>query len=97
MVRQPAWHVFEPWATSWPNVEPGDVVISPETRFYRLNEYIGRTKKTRNIITQHRPLIVIARIDKAVDDEQIPDDYSTFVVLSVSAGFLVTVMSRGDK
>ncbi len=88
------FHTFPAFATSWPNVMPGDIVISPESRFYNYDEYATRDDKTRLVITQKNPMLVIARFDKWEDRMPWPDYYSMFVVFSISRGFLVIVMPR---
>lgn len=96
-MRLPKFHVFPAWSLAWPDVCPGDVIISPETKFYRYNEFMDRTNETKVVITKQRPLLVLARIDGSVDGEVLREHYSTFVVFSISKGFLVTVMSREEK
>lgn len=96
-MRAPKFHVFPAYALAWPDVQPGDVVISPESRFYRLFDFIGRDENTKVIVTKRRPMLVLARIDGSVDGEQLEPHYSTFVMFSISRGFLVTVISREER
>ena len=96
-MRLPKFHVFPSYALAWPDVVPGDVIVSPDTRFYRYQDYMERTASTRVVITKFNPLLVLSRIDGSVDDEVLEPHYSTFVVFSITRGFLVTVMSRLEK
>lgn len=93
----PKFHRFKSFALAWPDVLPGDVVVSPDTRFYRYQEYMDRDENTRVVITKFNPLLVLARIDGSVDGEKLEPHYSTFVVFSITRGFLVTVMSREER
>jgi len=88
-VRPPKFHVLVPFSIAWPDVCPGDVVVAPETIFRTYDE------KHQSIITANRPLFVLARIDgKDEFGEEIASYASTFIVYSVSRGFIVTVMNR---
>jgi hypothetical protein len=78
-------------------VVPGDVVVSPDTWFYRYQEFMDRDEDTRCVVTKFNPLLVLARIDGSVDGRKLPPGCSTFVVLSITRGFLVTVMSRENQ
>lgn len=96
-MRLPKFHRFKSFAFAWPDVLPGDVVVSPDTRFYRYQEFMDRDENTKCIVTKFNPLLVLARIDGAVDGENLPPHYSTFVVFSITKGFLVTVISREER
>ena len=96
-MRLPKFHVFKSFALAWPDVMPGDVVVAPDTRFYRYQEFMDRDENTKVVITKFNPLLVLARIDGAVDGENLREYYSTFVVYSITRGFLVTVMSREER
>ncbi len=96
-MRLPKFHVFKGFVLAWPDVLPGDMVISPDTRFYRYQEFMDRDASTGIIVSKHNPLLVLSRIDGAVDGKNLSEYYSTFVVFSITRGFLVTVMSREDK
>lgn len=96
-MREPKFHVFKSFPLAWPDVLPGDVVVSPNTEFFPYDTFMGRGEGTRVVITKFKPLLVLARIDRAMDDEKLPDYYSTFVVFSVSRGILVVVMSREER
>lgn len=96
-MRLPKFHRFKSFALAWPDVLPGDVVVSPDTRFYRYDEFMDRDENTRPIVTKFNPLLVLARIDGSVDGEALAPHYSTFVVFSITRGFLVTVMSREER
>lgn len=96
-MRLPKFHVFKSFPFAWPDVYPGDVVVSPDTRFYRYQEFMDRTDETKVVITKRNPLLVLARVDGAVDGEDLPPHYSTFVVFSITRGFLVTVISREER
>lgn len=71
--------------------------LGRETRFYPIFDFIGRDENTKVVVTQKKPMLVLARIDGSVDGEKLEPHYSTFVVFSISRGFLVTVMSREEK
>lgn len=88
------YHTFQTHTYVWPDVVPGDIVISPETVFYRMSDFVGRHRKTRVVITKFKPMLVIARLDHSVDDVPISENASTFIVFSLSQGFLVSVRGR---
>lgn len=93
----PKFHVFPAYVSAWPDVQPGDVVVSPGSMFYRLFDFIGRDENTSVIVTRRRPMLVLARIDGSIDGERLEPHCSTFIVFSISRGFLVTVMPREEK
>lgn len=101
-MREPRFHVFERFTPRWPDVEPGDVVISPDARTYLFNEFIDRDEASHPVIVKHNPLLVLARLDVVVGERLLagecghesPDDLSTFIVLSITRGFLITIKSR---
>ena len=92
MVRRLRFHVFERFAKAWPDVYPGDVVISPETIFYTYDE------KENSVITAKKPMLVLSRLD-GIDHTgaTLANHASTFIVYSISMGFLVTVMNRFEE
>lgn len=61
--RIPKFHKFKRYERYWPDVIPGDVIISPGTFFYKINDFFERDYNTPTIITQHKPMLVLARID----------------------------------
>ncbi len=89
LVRAPLFHVFESFARAWPDVCPGDVVISPETVFQTYDEAAVA------VVTARKPMLVIARLDGR-DFLGEPTHFlaSTFIVYSITRGFLVTLMDR---
>lgn len=94
-MRAPKFHVFPAYALAWPDVQPGDVIISPEARFFRMNDWYDRDDTTKGIITKFRPMLVLARIDGVFGEDALKcsKDTCTFVVYSISKGFLITAMS----
>lgn len=73
----PKFHAFP----AWPDVHPGDVVTSPEARFYRLSDFIDRDESAEDIITKHRPMPALARIDGSVDGKRLEPHCSTSVTV----------------
>lgn len=99
---QPKFHVFERFAERWPGVNPGDVIISPDAMMFKYDEFMERDEDTRCVIVKKRPLLVLARIDEEIGqkpysmngDRLTEDDMSTFVLYSISMGFLIALMPR---
>lgn len=98
-MRSPKFHVFPSYALAWPDVVPGDAVISPDHCLWRLNDFMDRNESTRPVIVKRNPLLVLARIDKVIGAPitSTAPCLSTFVVFSITNGFLVTIMSRTKK
>ncbi len=108
--RVPVFHVFQKHAKAWPNVYPGDVVISPGSLVLRWNDYMNDPTDSKIIIVQQKPLIVISVLRGVIEtssrDQKVkkpvmwePDEFktiSTFVVYSVTMGILVCLKSDVD-
>lgn len=101
--KVPRFHQFPRYEKYWPNVYPGDVIISPGTYFWKLEDFFERDVETKCVITQYKPLLVISKIsglisqkDDLVDENlstfRYEDDVNaaTFIVYSISSGLLIT-------
>lgn len=80
----------------WTNVMPGDVVVSPNTRAYRLCDFHERYNPTTELYRLHSsPLLVVSRID-GVPHEEDSGAFTTFVVLS-RHGLLVIIQTKKKR
>ena len=93
------FHVFPRYASSWPNVLPGDVVISPSSVMTRHCDYVRNFAASNSVIVQQKPLIIIAVFDGTGDSSGLysPQHDMMFIVYSVTMGVLVCFKNRVDS
>lgn len=97
MARHATFHVFD-WGTyAWPDVMPGDGLVSPGTVAYNLDEFPDRGDKTKVYHLRKAPLLVLAicpYVPSSRDPHDDPEQmhaYRTYVMMS-RHGLICAVM-----
>lgn len=96
-MRPHKFHNLPVGTETWHDVLPGDAIISPWMRFYRINDYIDADHHTKIVTVIKKPLLVVGRLEGAygrADDAPSPKNCSTFIVYSITAGFLIAVIKH---